>query len=222
MSKLGVIVVGQSPRPDVEAEIQAIVGKDVEIDLQGTLDGLSREEIDAIPPKDDGDTLFSRLPNGDAVTISKAAVVQHGEARLAAMEAAGNDIVMVMCTGDFPQWWEKYQVIFPSRVMSAFVEALHPGGRLGIFTPLPEQAAKNEARWQAAGYDTAIVALSPNANDEEVESAAREMADQAPAFLVFDCISYTPHAKQMACKVIGVPGILGVTAAARAASELLN
>ena len=219
---MGIMVVGQSPRPDVEALIRGVVGPGTEVDLRGALDGLSRAEIDALLPRDDADTLFTRLPDGDGVRLSKAAVMRHGESRLAAMAAAGYDVVVVMCTGEFPDWMARYPVVFPSRVMAAFVEAVHPGGRLGVFTPLPEQAPKTEIRWRAAGYDPAVVALSPNAEAAQIRVAAEVMAALSPKLLVFDCISYTSAAKSAACRVIGVPGILGVTAAARVASELIG
>ena len=222
MGRLGAMVIGQSPRPDVEAEVRKAIGVDIEIDLRGALDGLSRAEIDGVAPENDADTLFTRLPGGDGVRISKAAVIRHGEAVLAKMMKEGHDAVVVLCTGEFPEWSEKYRVIYPSRIMSALVGAVFSGGTLGVFTPLQEQAAKTRKRWQSAGYEPAVVALSPNAAAIEIQDAARRMRDLNPSLLVFDCISYTSEAKAAARQVIRVPGILGVTAAARVASELVS
>src|SRR5258708_12751697 len=71
--RIGVVVIGQSPRPSVANEIAAVLSPGLEIDLRGALDGLTRAEIDAIPPIDGYDALFTLLPNGDSVTISKRA-----------------------------------------------------------------------------------------------------------------------------------------------------
>ncbi len=218
---LGVLVIGQSPRPEVEAEIKAAVGSDVSIKLVGALDGLSRDEVDELLPNDAADTLFTRLPNGDGVTISKQAVVHHGERQLANMTESGHRLVVVMCTGEFTAWADKYAVLFPSDVMAAFVAAAHKDGRLGIFTPLPDQVDKTEGRWRGAGYDAVVVALSPNATAAEIEAAGKEMSIKGPTTLVFDCISYRATTKRQLCDMIGAPGILGVTAAARMAAELL-
>ena len=72
--RMGVVVIGQSPRPSVVNEIAAVLSPGLEIDLRGALDGMTRAEIDAIPPSDGHDALFTLLPNGDSVTISKKAV----------------------------------------------------------------------------------------------------------------------------------------------------
>src|SRR3981189_3186485 len=72
--RLGVVVIGQSPRPSVVNEIAAVLSPGLKIDLRGALDGMTRAEIDAIPPSDGHDALFTLLPNGDGVTISKTAV----------------------------------------------------------------------------------------------------------------------------------------------------
>ena len=73
-ARMGVVVIGQSPRPSIAAEISALLSPGVAIELRGALDGMSRAEIDAIPPRDGTDALFTLLPNGDAVKISKKAV----------------------------------------------------------------------------------------------------------------------------------------------------
>ena len=72
--RIGVVVIDQSPRPTVASEIAAVLSPGIEIELRGALDGMSRAEIDAIPPMDGYDTLFTLLPNGDGVTISKKEV----------------------------------------------------------------------------------------------------------------------------------------------------
>ncbi len=222
MPKLGALVIGQSPRHDIEAEIRAVTGDGMDIDLRGALDGLDRRQIDAIPPESDADTLFTRLPSGDGVTISKKAVMARGERQLNDLVDAGYDVTMILCTGNFPGWSERFRVIYPSRVLRNFVTALQPEGRIGVFTPLPEQAAKTTARWRETGLDPTVIALSPNADSTAVQAAARQLRPARPALLVFDCISYTSQAKRRACQTLATPGVLAITAAARAAAELAS
>ena len=106
--RLGALVIGQSPRTDVERELRAVLGGDIEIDLRGALDGLSRAEIDRLTPDTDADALFTHLPSGDDVTISKRAVIKHGEVTLSALVEQGLSTVVVMCTGSFTEWMGKY------------------------------------------------------------------------------------------------------------------
>ncbi|NQW08533.1 MAG: AroM family protein [Alphaproteobacteria bacterium] len=218
--KIGALVVGQSPRPEIEAEIHALAGGSIDLDLRGALDGLSRQEIDALTPESAADTLFTRLPNGDGVRISKRRVVEHGTAKLEALAAAGYDVTLVMCTGDFPDWMGRFRVIFPSRTMNAMVKACLPEGKLGVFTPLAEQCPKSEARWRAAGYDAKVVALSPNAGEDEIREAAATLRDHRSELLVLDCMSYTRTTKKIAREVAGAPAILAVSTAVRTVLEL--
>ena len=55
--RIGVVVVGQSPRPSMQAEISAVLSPGIAIELRGALDGMSRAEIDAIPPVDGADVV---------------------------------------------------------------------------------------------------------------------------------------------------------------------
>lgn len=220
--RIGALVVGQSPRPEVERELRALAGGPVDLDLRGCLDGLSRAEIDTLTPIDDADTLFTRLPNGDGVTLSKKAVVAHGTKQLQELAAAGYDVTMVMCTGEFPDWIGKYKVLFPSRTLNAMVRGCLPEGRLGVFTPLQAQCAKSRKRWSEAGYDAQVVALSPNAAPDEIRAAAETLKDHAPELLVLDCISYTRETKAIIRDVLGAPAILAVSSAVRTALELAD
>lgn len=218
--KLAALTVGQSPRDDVAAEIAAATGGAVEVTLRGALDGLSRAEIDRLTPVNDLDTLFTRLPDGDGVTISKKAVVEHGTRQLEDLTRGGYDVTMVLCTGAFPSWVGRFRVVFPSAVLNAAVRGVLAEGRLGVFTPLPQQVAASTDRWRAAGYDARVVALTPNATAEDATEAAGAFADDPPDLLVFDCMSYTSAIKRAACARAGAPGLLAVTTCARMAAEL--
>ncbi len=220
--RLGVLVIGQSPRPEMEAEIMALAGDGTDLDLRGALDGFSRAEIDTMQPLDDADALFTRLPGGDAVTIGKRKVVEHGTRQLTDLVAAGYDVTMVMCTGAFPDWMSRFRVIFPSRIMAATVKACLPEGRLAVLSPLPEQCAKTRTRWTRAGYETTVVPLSPNASTTEAGDVAAGLRVCDPELVVLDCMSYTRETKHLVRTVTGVPTILALSCAVRTALELVD
>ena len=220
--RLGALVVGQGPRPEIEAEVMALAGGSVDLDLRGALDGFSRAEIDAMRPRDDADALFTRLPDGSGVTIGKHHVVEHGTRQLDALTAAGCDVTMVMCTGAFPGWMERFRAVFPSRVLASTVKACLPAGRIGVLAPLPEQCAATAARWTAAGYQPTVLPMSPNATTAEARLAATELGAADPALIVLDCMSYTRETKQAVRKASGRPAILAVSSAIRMALELVD
>jgi protein AroM len=220
--RMGVVVIGQSPRPSMEAEIATVLSSGTSIELRGALDGMSRAEIDAIPPVDGADALFTLLPNGDNVRISKKAVEGRANAQLARFKREGIDVAMLACTGKFPNLAPEGLVILPSAVLHRLVEAILPRGRLGVFSPLPEQTALIAKKWQRDGVEVVGVTLQPGSDDAAVDAAAHEMMDKQPDLVVLDCMSYTSANKARVRQIYSGPVILSIAAAARVVEELLS
>jgi protein AroM len=220
--RMGVVVIGQSPRPSMEAEIRAVLSPDVSVELRGALDGMSRAEIDAIPPLDGADALFTLLPNGDNVRISKKQVEGRANAQLARFRQEGIDVAMLACTGKFPNLAPDGLVILPSAVLHKMVEAVLPKGKLGVFSPLAEQTALIGRKWQRDGVEVVGVTLQPGSDDSAVDAAAQAMADNHPDLVVLDCMSYTSANKARVRDIVGGPVILSIAAAARVIEELVS
>ena len=216
MTALPVFVIGQAPRPDLAAEIAA-AAPGLRIAMRGVLDGLSREEIGAIPPRDGADTLFTMLPSGEAVSISKAAVTTRMKALLA--ETAGP--VLLACTGAFKGLPERPGLVQPSAVLNGMAEALLPRGRLGLFVPLPEQAATLGGSRARDGLTLVVHALRPHSDDATRAAAMATMAAEKPDLVLLDCISYTRQDKAAAVAALTCPVLLSVAVAVRAAASLL-
>lgn len=220
--RMGVVVIGQSPRPAIEAEIAAVLSPGTTIELRGALDGMSRGEIDRIPPVDGADALFTLLPNGDNVRISKKAVEGRANAQLAKFRQDGIDVAMLACTGKFPNLAPEGLVILPSAVLHKMVEAVLPRGRLGVFSPLAEQTALIAGKWQRDHVEVVGVTLQPGSDDAAVDAAARAMAAKQPDLVVLDCMSYTSANKARVRRHYSGPVILSIAAAARVVEELLS
>lgn len=220
--RLGALVVGQSPRPEVEALVADLSAGAVDLDLRGALDGFSRAEIDRMRPGNDADALFTRLPDGSGVTIGKRHVIAHGTRQLRSLADSGSDVVLVMCTGAFPDWMARFRAVFPSRTLESAVAACQPEGRLGVLVPLAEQGAQAHARWGARGYAVSVRTLSPNAAEADARAAAADLAAAGADLLVLDCMSYTRETKRAMRAEAGVPAILAVSSAVRMALELVD
>jgi protein AroM len=219
--RMGVVVIGQSPRPSVADEIAAVLSPGLEIELRGALDGMTRDEIDAIPPVDGYDTLFTLLPNGDGVTISKKAVEARAAMQIDKFASEGVKIAMLACTGKFPNLAPEGLVILPSAVLHKLVEAVLPKGRLGIFSPLPAQTALIARKWERALIEVVGVTMQPGSNDEAVDAAAQKMAALSPDLVVMDCMGYTSPNKARVRQAYNGPVILAIAAAARVIEELM-
>lgn len=219
--RMGVVVIGQSPRPSVANEIAAVLSPGMTIDLRGALDGMTRAEIDAIPPIDGYDTLFTLLPNGDSVIISKKAVEARAALQIEKFAGEGVKIAMLACTGKFPNLAPEGLVILPSAVLHKLVEAVLPRGRLGVFSPLAAQTALIGKKWQREGIDVAGVTMQPGSDDAAIDAAAQKMAALKPDLVVMDCMGYTSLNKARVRQAYEGPVILAIAAAARVVEELM-
>lgn len=216
MTTLRVLTIGQSPRPDLEAEIAA-AAPGVSLRLEGALDGLARDEIAALAPRSDADTLFTLLPSGEGVRVSKQAVTERLRARLAAEDGP----VLLACTGAFSGLPERPGLVQPSAVLNALAEALLPRGRLGIAVPYAEQIPALTASRARAGLEIAAVALQPASDDAARQAAAASLAATRPDLVLLDCISYGRADKAAFAAALACPVLLSVAVAARAAASLL-
>jgi protein AroM len=175
MTALPVFVIGQAPRDDLAVEIAA-AAPGLRIAMRGALDGLSRAEIAALAPREGADTLFTVLPSGEDVRVSKAEVTH----RLRRMLAKTTGTVLLACTGAFKGLPERPGLVRPSAVLNSLAEALLSRGRLGLFVPLAEQAAALRASRARAGLTLSVVPLRPHADDATRAAAVREMAAAVP------------------------------------------
>ena len=220
--RMGVVVIGQSPRPSIAAEISAVLSPGIAIEMRGALDGMSRAEIDAIAPRSGADALFTLLPNGEAIRISKKAVELRASLQLARLRHEGVSVSMLACTGKFPNLSEVGLLILPSAVLHRLVEAVLPKGRLGVFSPLAEQTALIDRKWQRDGVEVVGVTLQPGSDDDAVDRAALMMANKHPDLVVMDCMSYSSANKARVRRSYSGPVILAVAAAARVVAELVT
>lgn len=219
--RLGVVVVGQSPRPEIVAQLRGFIGQDVAIQVRGALDGMSRADIDLIKPADGYDALFTRLPDGEAVKISKEVVERRAKSVIEDFVAQGVTATMLCCTGDFPSLEGERVVVLPSAVLAGIVLGLLPKGRLGLFVPLPDQIGKLDGKWRRGGGEIVSVALTPGSLDAAIDRAATEMQALSPDLVVMDCMSYTQAMKDRVRQILRAPVILGITSTARIVGELL-
>jgi protein AroM len=217
---LGAIVIGQSPRPDIERLLQDAVGPSTEVRLVGSLDGLSRPEIDRLTPVDAADTMFTKLPDGSGVVISKRAVTERAQVLIDRFAASGAGATVMCCTGAFGGLAPAGVVVFPSAVLSGLAQGLLPSGRLGLFVPLPAQMHALARKWERPGVEVVAEPLLPLADDAESMAAADRLAARRPDLVIMDCISYTPAHRAAVRQRLACPVLLAVTSTAAILREM--
>jgi protein AroM len=219
---LGVILIGQSPRPDVVNQLRAVLGVEIKIEVKGALDGVLRTEIDTFTPNGSDDTLFTRLPGGEEVIISKREVTKRAQAHIDHLADRGIDVILMFCTGAFKGLTPRGHMVFPSAILTRVVEALAPKGRLGIFTPLPTQTEQAKSKWIQGQWEVVVEPLLPIESTPDLAPAAKRMANHKPDLIVMDCMGYTPLMKRRIHEITGVRAVLAVTTAARMVQELMT
>lgn len=213
---LRVFVIGQSPRPEIEAEI-ASAAPDVTVRLEGALDGMAPKQIlTQAAPRDDADTLFTVLASGETTTISKSVV----GARLAVRLDDGGP-ALLCCTGAFKGLPRRADIVQPSAVLNGLVASLLPAGTLGLFVPLPEQVKTLGEMRARPGLRTVALPLRPLSDAAAIDAAARDMAEQKPGLVILDCMSYTRADKARIAAILDCPILLSIAVAARVAASLL-
>jgi protein AroM len=222
MATLGIAVIGQAPRGDIADLFRSALPPGTTIVLRGCLDGLTDSEVDALPPRDGADTLYTRLRGERDVKVSKSAVIDRAPATLDRLREDGADALLFACTGEFPSMPGDAGVVFPSRVLAGLTAGLLPAGRLGLLVPAPEQIETLAAKWRRPGVEVVAEALLPSAGQAEAAAAGRRLAARRPDLVAMDCMSYTPDTKAAVKAELGVPTVLAVTATARVLQELMG
>lgn len=221
--RIGTVTIGQSPRVDVIPEIAAILGSDVEIVEAGALDGLSLEEIAGMAPGKGDYVLVTRLADGTSVQVAERYITPRIHKKIDEHFESGIQLVLLLCTGEFPDFETGGLLIRPQKVLFNAVVAVAEGRRLGILTPSPEQVEQAEHRWSQVGKEVRAVPSSPYVDAlEQARAAARELKEWGAHITVMDCIGYTGEMRRLVAEITGKPVVLARGIAARTVAELIG
>ncbi|MFQ6124671.1 MAG: AroM family protein [Candidatus Heimdallarchaeota archaeon] len=220
-TQIGMLTIGQSPRTDVISDINNILGSNVEIIECGALDGLSLEEIKKLEPSSIGEyVLVTRLQDGTEVKVSREKIIARMNQCLKKLEKRSK-IVIILCTGNFPEFHPQKLLIEPSNLICSVVQSLLPKGRLGVLIPTPEQAQAIASKWKREGITLKIQALSPyqDTKTETVQEIANRFKDCD--LIVLDCMGYTKRIGDLIKTMTGIPVIVSKTLVARIVRGLI-
>jgi protein AroM len=219
MKTIGAITIGQTPRDDVAGELEKVLGADARVLQAGALDGLTRAEIDALAPTADADALISRLRDGTEVIVGKSRILPRLQACLDRL-AGETDAATILCAGVFPPFRSPHPVVLPERCMTAMVDAVFDGRRLGVIVPIVEQRDSYRARWTRVDTGVHVVVASPYDDPARLVDAAEQLRRAEVSLVVMECMGFTSGMKQIVRDVTGVPALLPATVLARVLAEL--
>ena len=192
MIKVGAITVGQSPRVDVTDDILPILGDDIQLIQAGALDHMTPEQLRAIEPQQGDYVLVSRLKDGTSVRFAERHILPRLQEAIDTLTAQGVQMILMLCTGEFPpQLQAQVPLIYPCRLLDGLVPALARRGKIGVVVPDISQKEQNIRRWDGIAKEVHVVAASPYADMEGIQSAAEKLRELDVDLLILDCIGYT-------------------------------
>ncbi|MCI6259685.1 AroM family protein [Pyramidobacter sp. SM-530-WT-4B] len=221
--RVGAVTIGQTPRVDVTPDLMKILGPEVELVESGALDGLGAEQIAAMAPRPGDYVLVTRMADGTSVKICERAVTPLVRQKIAAHFTAGIPAVLLLCTGEFPDFPTGGLLLRPQKILFNMVQAVVPAGaKLGVFMPSPDQLEQSSQRWSQVTPQNRSIGASPYVRPEEtIPAAAEELARWGADVFVMDCMGYTLAMKEQVRRITGKPVVLARSIAARALRELV-
>ncbi|RLC69869.1 MAG: hypothetical protein DRI26_08245 [Chloroflexi bacterium] len=220
VKSIGLITIGQSPRADILPDMMMILGDDYEVVEAGALDDHTLEEVRALEIGPDDYLLVTRMRDGTEVKITKKFVVPLIQRRIADLEKEGVGVILLLCTGRFPEFESEALIVMPSEIVRGAVNAALRRGRLGVVYPAREQTAKAEKEWGREGLEVYADAASPYGSERELEQLAERLAERNLDLILLNCMGFGHKMKLLIKEKTGKPVIQANALVARVLKEL--
>jgi protein AroM len=218
--QVGFVTIGQSPRDDI---LQSMLPPQLHTSVlqQGALDQLERNEIEDLHPATGEVPFVTRLSDGAEVLVSKKRLMPHLQKAVDTVVKAGADIVVILCTGEFPEISAEVPLIYPDRILKATINALLPKGVIGVVMPHEDQMELMRSKWHTNVRRFAGLAISPYSASGALASAGRKLQDDGADIIVLDCMGFTRNMKALVARDTSRSVILANRLVGRVIEELV-
>ncbi|HSN10757.1 MAG TPA: AroM family protein [Propionibacteriaceae bacterium] len=219
MTKLGVVTIGQAPRPDMVPEM-ARHWAGVEVVERGALDDLTPTQVRASEVREGDEVLTSRMRDGSSAVFGRDLALPGLQAAITGLEEEGCDAVLLVCTGVFPPFQHERPLYRASPLIVSGVEGL-ADGVVGVICPLPEQQADSVAKFASRTVLTAV-ADPYGASSDVFAAAASDLVARGAEMIVMDCMGYTAaHRDLVRDAAPGIPVVTARSVVARLVAEVV-
>jgi len=220
MEKVGILTIGQTPRPDLEAVFRRHL-PGVELIVRGALDSMAMAAIEEMVAAGGDYPLLTILRDGTTREISLSRLKPWLDECAKDVAAQGAVLAALMCAGDFPELASPIPVLYPSRVLSAVVRGVCRGSRIGIVLPNAGQVGVAVAHWREKGFEATAAVASPR-DPAALPEAAKALADPALEVIVLDCMGFPPAEARRMRTLCGRPVLCPQGVLPRVMAELLG
>lgn len=215
---LGVVTIGQTPRPDL-ARAFADAAPHAMVRVAGALDQVSDAQLAAFTQPGDY-PLLVRLASGGTAEIPMEHLVPRVAKAALDLAESGAAVVVIACAGGFPDVPCPVPLVLPGRVVPAVAGAISRSRRIGVVTPNRAQVPFAAQKWTQDGFDPLVTWASPF-DEREMLRAADEFAGHDLDLVVLDCMGHDDACRAVVARRTGRPVIAAQSLVARVAASLL-
>jgi protein AroM len=220
MDTVGILTLGQTPRPDFEQVFQRHL-PGVTMIVRGGLDDLPMSEIDAMAEAGGEYPLFTILRDGTTREISMYRLVPLLEAQVRRVAEEGATVAALMCAGNFPDLASPIPLLYPGRILPAVARGVCRGDRIGIVLPNAGQVESAKAHWRKRGFAVKTAVASPK-DPAALTRAAKELDDSDLELIVLDCMGFPPEEARRMRALCGRPVLCPQGVLPRIMAEVLG
>ena len=221
--KIGIITIGQSPRPDVVPEMTAFFGEGVEVLERGALDGLNLEQVRAYAPEANMAHLCTRMRDGREVVVAKEKLLPKIQEAIDDLNREQVALILLLCVGEFPQFRSACLVVEPQKIVDHCIEGLIGAShRLGIVIPIAEQEDWVRETFSTLTEDITVTVASPYAGQSELPAAAAVLKGAGCDLIVMYCMGFSRRLTRPIREITAKPVIVSSAIVARTIGELLE
>lgn len=200
---VGLLTIGQSPRPDLTAPLQAMVSS-VDWQEAGALDGLTAADLPAAPTG--VHPLTTRMADGALIKVDTEFLLPRMQAALDRLVDAGVDLALILCAGSFHNLHSSRPLLRPFDLICAILEGAGIV-RLLVLCPFAEQAEPIALRWRQAGFVPWVVTTRLAPGTQEFEMVVNDNIVQNGQIdaLVLDYVGHPIGTVRRLQRVISAP-----------------
>jgi len=223
MKKIGIVTIGQSPRPDVVKEMVPFFGKNVSVLERGALDGLTLEQVKEFFPDKGMTALCTRMNDGSEVVIAKEKIIPRIGQLINDLNENKTFLIILLCVGSFPHFESSCLVVEPQQIVNRCVESIiNERHHLGVLIPIPEQEDWARKNFANVTPRITITDASPYGDRSRIIRAGKVLKEANCDLIVMYCMGFTRKLTKEIRSVTGKPVILSSSIVARTVGELLE
>jgi len=221
---VGIVSIGQTPRPDIQSLFNEILGEGYDLSLKGALNDIIFEDVPKF--RDDEYLLMTgvkdRLGKRRGTRVTREFLVPFIQKRIKDLEKENVGFIIIWCGGRFPEFESTSMVIRPSEIAKGTIESLLKQGKLGVIYPAKEQLIWAEPEWGRKGIE--VYADSPGSSrnrEEEIKLLAKRLANKKLDLILLNCAGFGYNMKKIIQEITQKPVIQLNTLTLRIVKELI-